>query len=61
MGYKTPTARHRDQDGGYQRERGGRLVKGQVSQIYGDRRSFDFCGGFTMQYMDVHLKPTQSH
>ena len=58
--YKTQTARHRDQDGGYQRERGG-LVKDQGSQIYGDRTWFDFGGGYKLQYIDVHWKPTQPY
>lgn len=35
------THRHRQMDGGYQREGEGRLFKGNGDQIYGDRR-FDF-------------------
>ena len=39
---KKQNHRHRQQYGGYHREWGWEIEKGKGSQLYGDRRRFDF-------------------
>ena len=53
VGWKTETHRHRQQYGGYQREGGWGVVKGQECQIYMVMEDdLTLGGGHTMQYSD---------
>ena len=49
---QTNTHGHRQQDGGHQRERGVRGMKGKGGQVYGDRKRLDVGGEHTVQCTD---------
>ena len=50
VGHKTEIYRHRQQYGGYQREKEWKIVKGKGSQTYSDGDDLTLGGGHTMQH-----------